>query len=63
MPQSNIIFRMRDKGIRHLDDSGYGDENVEVYIEVPEKITKRQRELLTEFEKESGKKGLFRNVF
>ncbi len=61
--QSNTVFRMRSKGIRHLDDSGYGDENVEVYIEVPEKITKRQKELLAEFEKESGKKGIFKEMF
>lgn len=61
--QSNTVFRMRDKGVKHLDDSGYGDENVEVYIEVPEKITKRQKELLVEFDKESGKKGMFKGMF
>jgi len=62
--QNNTIFRMKGKGIPYLHGSGVGNENVEVVIEVPEKLTKRQKELLQEFEKESkGKKGIFNWVF
>ncbi|MBI2130182.1 molecular chaperone DnaJ [Candidatus Woesearchaeota archaeon] len=61
--QSSTVFRMRGRGIKHLQDGSYGDQNVEVFIEVPEKLTKRQKELLAEFEKESGKKGIFKGVF
>ncbi|MBI2523216.1 molecular chaperone DnaJ [Candidatus Woesearchaeota archaeon] len=62
--QNNTIFRMKGKGIPYLHGSGVGNENVEVVIEVPEKLTKRQKELLQEFEKENkGKKGFFNWVF
>ena len=62
--QNNTIFRMKGKGIPYLHGSGVGNENVEVVIEVPEKLTKRQKELLQEFEKESkGKKGIFGKIF
>ena len=58
--QSNTVFRMRHLGIPDLHSHHVGDENVEVVISVPEKLTKKQKQLLEEFEKESkGKKGLF----
>lgn len=62
--QSNTIFRMKGKGIPYLHGHGQGNENVEVVIEVPEKLTKRQKELLQEFEKENkDKKGFFNWMF
>ncbi len=61
--QSNTIFRMKGKGIPHLHGYGIGDENVEIIIKVPDKLTKRQRELLKEFDKESESKGFFDKVF
>ena len=62
--QSNTVFRMKGKGIPHLHGSGVGNENVEVIIEVPEKLTKKQKELLQEFEKENkSKKGFFNWMF
>lgn len=62
--QSNTIFRMKGKGIPYLHGSGAGNENVEVIIQVPEKLTKKQKELLQEFEKESkDKKGFFGWMF
>ena len=58
--QNNTTFRMKGKGIPFLHGSGTGNQNVEVIIEVPEKLTKKQRELLEEFQKESkDKKGFF----
>src|SRR3989338_2047423 len=56
--QTGTIFRMKGKGIPFLHGSGTGDENVEVYVEVPDKLTPRQKELLREFDKEK-KKGIF----
>ena len=62
--QNNTIFRMRDRGIIYLHGHGKGNENVEVVIEVPEKLSKEQKELLKEFEKESkSKKGFFGKIF
>jgi len=62
--QSNTIFRMRNKGIPYLHGTGSGDELVEVIIEVPGKLSKKQKELLKEFEKEGKKKkGFLRKVF
>jgi len=61
--QSNTVFRMNGKGIAHLHGSGAGDEDVEVIIAVPKKLTKKQKEHLKEFQKESRKKGFFKKVF
>lgn len=55
--QTGTVFRMRGKGIPFLHGSGKGDENVEVIVEVPEKLTAKQKELLQEFEKAGKKKG------
>ncbi|MBI2102103.1 hypothetical protein HYT53_05835 [Candidatus Woesearchaeota archaeon] len=62
--QSGTIFRMKGLGIPDLHSHHAGDEHVEVYIKVPEKLTKKQKQLLEEFEKENKKdKGLFKGVF
>jgi len=58
--QSNTIFRMKHLGVPDLHSHHVGDENVEVVISVPEKLTKKQKKLLEDFEKESKeKKGMF----
>ena len=54
---------MRGKGIPHLHGYGAGDENIEVVVKVPDRLSKKQKELLKEFEKESEKKGFFDKVF
>ena len=63
--QSNTVFRMRNQGIPDLRSHHVGDENVEVIISVPEKLTKKQKKLLEDFEKEdkNSKKGFLNNVF
>src|SRR3989344_3704263 len=50
--QSNTVFRMKRLGIPDLHSHNVGDENVEVIISVPEKLTKKQKKLLEEFGKE-----------
>jgi molecular chaperone DnaJ len=58
--QSGTVFRMRGKGIPNLNGFGTGSENVRIIVQVPDKLTKHQRELLKEFEEESAKKkGMF----
>lgn len=61
--QSNTVFRMKGLGIPELHSHHVGDEHVEVFITVPEKLTKRQKQLLEELDKESGKKGFLKDVF
>ena len=61
--QNNTIFRMKGKGIPYLHDHDRGDENVEVIIDVPERLSKKQKELLKEFEQASKKKGFFGKIF
>src|SRR3989344_7015758 len=58
--KGNTLFRMSGKGVPDLDTGEKGSENIRVMIAVPEKLTKRQQELLREFMKEekSGK-GVF----
>ena len=55
--KSNTIFRMKSNGIPYLHGGGVGSQNVEIVIDIPEKLTKKQKELLNEFDKESKKKG------
>ena len=43
-------FRLKGKGIQSLNGRGKGDQYVTVTIEVPKNLTKRQKELLQEFE-------------
>lgn len=58
--QPGTIFRMKGKGITHLNGYGKGDQYVTVDVEVPEKLTKKQKELLKEFEETfKKKKGFF----
>lgn len=57
--QSGQRFRMRGKGMPVLQRDGRatdtrGDMQIEAYVEVPSKLSKRQRELLEEFAKDAG---------
>tara|TARA_Y100000310_G_C20634404_1_gene790410 strand:+ start:179 stop:1258 length:1080 start_codon:yes stop_codon:yes gene_type:complete len=54
--QSNTIFRMRGKGMPNINGRGNGDQNVEIVVEVPKKLNKKQKDILKQFSKESGKK-------
>ena len=44
--QSGTVFRIRNKGIKHLKLKDYGDLYVNVIVEVPQKLTAEQRDLL-----------------
>jgi molecular chaperone DnaJ len=53
--QSGRRFRIHGKGMPVLRSKQMGDMYVQVLVETPQKLTKRQRELLAEFERLSSK--------
>ena len=62
--QSETVFKIKGKGIQYINSEGLGDELVKVVVKIPEKLTKKQKELLEDFAKESNeklkpRKGLF----
>ena len=61
------IFRLRGEGFPRLRGNGRGDQLVQVIIKTPKNLTKRQEEMLREFEqgvekkeREDGWRKLFR---
>ncbi len=54
--QSHTIFRLRSQGIPRLHSYGRGDLLVKVIVNVPKKLTKKQKKLLEDFARESGEK-------
>jgi molecular chaperone DnaJ len=55
--QTGDQFRMRGKGFSILRSAARGDMFVQVAVETPQNLSKRQRELLEEFEQEAEKTG------
>jgi molecular chaperone DnaJ len=53
--QAGKRFRLANKGMPVLRSRARGDMYVQVTVETPQKLTRRQRELLAEFDKESSK--------
>ena len=53
--QTGARFRLRSKGMNVLRTNQRGDMYVQVSVEVPVNLTKRQKELLEEFDKAGGK--------
>ena len=49
--QTGKQFRLRGKGMPIMRSSDFGDMYIQVATETPQKLSKRQRELLEEFEK------------
>lgn len=60
--QSNTVFRMKDKGLPDLNTGDMGSENVRVIVEVPKRLSHKQKELLKDFAKEE-KKGFLKKMF
>ena len=44
--QNGRVFRLSGEGIPHLHGSGRGDEHIQVVVEVPTRLKRRQKELL-----------------
>lgn len=51
--QSGTLVRLRGQGMPHLQARGRGDQYVRLIIKVPDHLSRRQRQLLEEFESES----------
>lgn len=64
--QSGKVFRLRNQGLPQLEGRGRGDQLVRVFVEVPTKLSDRQKELLREFAdleaKRSGNKSFFEKI-
>lgn len=54
--QPGTVFRLKNKGIKNLRGSGKGDQYVKIKIDVPKKLTEKQKSLLRQFEAEMGEK-------
>jgi len=54
---SGEIFRIKGEGFPRLQGYGRGDQLVQVIVKTPKNLTKRQEEILREFEEVSKKKG------
>lgn len=59
--QPGTMIRLSGKGVPHVRGSAYGNHYVRIKVTIPSKLSKRQKELLEEFqgEERSGKKGWF----
>jgi molecular chaperone DnaJ len=61
--QSNTIFRLKEKGMSHLRHEGHGNLLVRCVIDVPTKLSSKQKELLKDYDKTiSSKKGFFSKI-
>ena len=49
--QPGDIFKLKGKGIQHLNSKGRGDQYVKVTVEVPRNLTEEQKKILKEFDK------------
>ncbi len=54
--ESGQVFRMKGHGVPYLGAYGKGDQHVIVKVEIPKKLSRKQREILEEFARESGEK-------
>ncbi len=60
--QSEKIFRLKGKGVRHLRGAGKGDQFVKVKVQTPTGLSKKQKELLKELSKEEKPKSFLENL-
>ena len=46
--QTGTAFRLKGQGVPHLNKSGRGDQLITLFVVIPDKLTKKQRQLLQE---------------
>ena len=49
--QTGSVFRIKNKGIPHLQRNGRGDQLVTLFVLTPEELTAQQRQLMEELAK------------
>ncbi len=54
--QPGDVIKLRDRGIPHVNGRGRGDQLIRIIVEVPKKLTQRQKELIKELNAELGGK-------
>ncbi len=52
--QTGSVFRIKNKGIPHLQRNGRGDQLVTLFVLTPEELTAQQRQLMEELAKTFG---------
>lgn len=52
--QTGTVFRLKGRGVNHPKGYGKGDQFVKIVVEVPKKLSEKQKELLKEFAAASG---------
>lgn len=52
--QTNTQFKIKAEGIKNVRGHGRGDLYFNVYVDVPKKLSEREREILEEYAKETG---------
>jgi molecular chaperone DnaJ len=50
--QTNTVLRLKGKGVPYLNSYGSGDQKVRIIVQTPKKLTKKQKQLLKEFDKD-----------
>lgn len=60
--QSGTVFRMKNKGIPHIHGGGVGNQNIKIRIDVPTKLSGKQKEILKEYEKTLEKESIFDKI-
>lgn len=66
--QPGDVFKLRGKGVQHINGRGRGDQYVKVTIEVPRNLTHSQKQILRDFESNTGennyqkRKGFFGKI-
>ncbi|MDE6666307.1 MAG: molecular chaperone DnaJ [Ruminococcus sp.] len=48
--QTGTVFRLKNKGVKKIHRTERGNQYVKIYVEVPKNLTKKQKDLLREFE-------------
>ncbi|MBU0459868.1 MAG: molecular chaperone DnaJ [Nanoarchaeota archaeon] len=61
--QSETVFRMRGKGLPYLQHSGAGDQMVKVQITVPQKLSKKQKDLIKQLKEDKPIKSFLKKIF
>lgn len=62
--ESHTVFRLNNEGMPNVHTHERGDQMIRTIIAVPKKLSKKQKEILQEWEKELGKKkGFWENMF
>jgi molecular chaperone DnaJ len=57
--QTGTVFKLKGKGIKHLNANAKGDVYFKTIVQVPKKLTEKQRELLRQFDESGDEKGSF----